>query len=87
MGLLKTIGILIIIYYLFKFFSRYIAPIFLKKVVNNMEEKIRKQQEQQQQANQPQGEVGETVIAKKAPTTKESNKSVGDYVDYEEIND
>lgn len=86
MGLLKTIGILIIIYYIFKFLSRYIAPIFLKKVVNNMEEKIRKQQEQQQ-PNQTQGEVGETVIAKKAPTPKESNKSVGDYVDYEEIND
>ncbi|MDV7185655.1 hypothetical protein R3X25_00055 [Lutibacter sp. TH_r2] len=51
-----------------------------------MEEKIRKQQEQQQSSN-TQGEVGETVIAKKAPTSKESNKSVGDYVDYEEIND
>lgn len=86
MGLLKTIGILIIIYYLFKFFSRYIAPIFLKKVVNNMEEKMRKQQEQQQ-PNRTEGNVGETVIDKKVSATKESNKSVGDYVDYEEIND
>lgn len=86
MGLLKTIAILIIVYYVFKFFSRYIAPIFLKKVVSNMEEKIRKQQEQHQ-SNQTEGNVGETVIDKKAPSAKEGNKNVGDYVDYEEIND
>ena len=86
MGLLKTIAILVIIYYIFKFFSRYIAPIFLKKVVSNMEEKIRKQQEQQQTSNDV-GNIGETVIAKKPVKPKESNKNVGDYVDYEEIND
>ena len=33
------------------------------------------------------GKVGETVIAKTPPKTKESNKSVGDYVDYEEVTD
>ena len=86
MGLLKTIAILIIAYYILKFFSRYIAPIFLKKVVNNMEEKIRKQQEQQQTSNDV-GNIGETVIAKKPAKPKESNKDVGDYVDFEDVND
>jgi len=84
MGLLRTIGILIIIYYAIKFIGKYIMPMFIKKVVSNVEKKYKKQQEQQQE---PKGEVGETVIAKTPPKTKESNKSVGDYVDYEDVTD
>jgi hypothetical protein len=86
MGLLKTIAILIIIYYALKFFSRYIAPIFLKKVMSNVEKKM-KEQQQNQQTGEPQGKVGETVIAKKPSTPKEGNKDVGDYVDYEDVNE
>ncbi len=86
MGLLRTILILIIVYYVFKFFSRYIAPIFLKKVIDNAEKKFREQQNQYQE-QKTEGEIGETIIDKKAPKTKVSNKEVGDYVDYEEIND
>ena len=87
MGLLRTIAILVIIYYIFKFFSRYIAPIFLKKVMTNVEKKFREQQEQQQSSKEDVGNLGETVIAKKPIQPKESNKDVGDYVDYEELND
>ena len=87
MGLLRTIAILVIIYYIFKIFSRYIAPIFLKKVMTNVEKKFREQQEQQQHSKDDVGNIGETVIAKKPTKIKESNKDVGDYVDYEELND
>lgn len=83
-GLLKTIAIFIIIYYAFKFFSRYIAPIFLKKVINNVEKKYKAQQEQQQNTATD-GKVGETVIAKKPSNQKEGNKTVGEYVDFEEV--
>jgi hypothetical protein len=86
MGLLKTIAILIIIYYIFKLFSRYIAPIFLKKVVSDMEKKYREQQGHQN-TNTTEGEIGETVIDKKPRQSKESNKSVGEYVDYEDVKD
>ena len=85
MGLLKTIAILVIIYYAFRFFSRYIAPIFLKKVIDNVEKKYKEQQ--QNKYEEETGKVGETVIAKKPVEPKESNKDVGDYVDYEEIKD
>jgi len=84
--MLKTIAILVIIYYIFKFFSRYIAPIFLRKVMTNVEKKFKEQQEQQQPSKDV-GNIGETVIAKKPNQPKESNKDVGDYVDYEELND
>ncbi|UMB54259.1 DUF4834 domain-containing protein [Lutibacter sp. A80] len=85
MGILKTIAIIVIIYYVLKFFSRYIAPIFLKKVITNVEKKYKEQQQSYQQ--QEEGKVGETVIAKKPAEPKESNKNVGDYVDYEEVKD
>lgn len=85
-GFLRTIAIFIIIYYVFKFFSRYIAPIFLKKVINNVEKKYKEQQEKQYE-NTSDGKVGETVISKKASDEKESNKSVGDYIDYEDVNE
>jgi hypothetical protein len=85
-GFLRTIAIFIIIYYAFKFFSRYIAPIFLKKVINNVEKKYREQQQNQSEAT-PDGKVGETVIAKKPSTPNEGNKNVGEYVDFEEVKD
>jgi uncharacterized protein involved in cysteine biosynthesis len=86
MGFLRTIAIIIIIYYVFKFFARYIAPIFLKKVISNVEKKY-KEQQQNQYNTTTNGKVGETVIAKKPSTTNEGNKNVGEYVDYEEIKD
>lgn len=86
MGFLRTIAIIIIIYYVFKFFSRYIAPIFLKKVISNVEKKFREQQ-QNQYNNTPEGKVGETVIEKKPSANNEGNKNVGEYIDYEEVKD
>ncbi|MFK5958183.1 MAG: DUF4834 domain-containing protein [Lutibacter sp.] len=84
-GLAKTIAYFIIIYYAFKFIGKYIMPLFLKSVVKNVEKKMREQQENQYK--QESGNIGETVIAKKPEGTKESNKNVGDYVDYEEVKD
>ena len=85
MGLLRTIAIIIIVYYAFKFIGKYIMPLFLKRVVRNVEKKMRDQQENQHK--QETGNIGETVIAKKPEGTKESNKDVGDYVDYEDVKD
>lgn len=86
MGFLRTIAIIIIIYYVFKFFSRYIAPIFLKKVISNVEKKFREQQQNQYNST-PEGKVGETVIEKKPSVNTEGNKNVGEYIDYEEVKD
>ena len=83
MGLLRTIAIIIIVYYVFKFISRYILPLFVKKMVENVQKKYTEQQQNKYEDSN--GKVGETVIAKKPNESKESNKDVGDYVDYEEV--
>ncbi|NQV76752.1 MAG: DUF4834 family protein [Lutibacter sp.] len=85
MGLIRTIAIIVIIYYALQFIGKYIMPLFIKQVVKNVEKKMRDQQENQYK--QEKGNVGETVIDKKPSSNKESSKEVGDYVDYEEVKD
>ncbi len=84
-GLIRTIAIIIIVYYAFKFIGRYILPLFVKRMVDNVEKKYREQQQNQNQDENV--KVGETIIDKKPTNIKEGRKDVGDYVDYEELND
>ena len=84
MGFLRTIAIILIVYYVFKFISRYILPIFLTKMVQNVQKKYNEQQQNQYDAQN--GKVVETIISKK-PNEPKGNSNVGDYVDYEEVKD
>ena len=81
MGLLRTLLIIIVIYYVIKFIGRLAFPHLMNRFVQKMEDKMR---EQQGQTKQNETKIGETVIDKK-PNTKTSNNDVGEYVDYEEI--
>lgn len=82
MGFFKTILIILLIYYGLKFIMRLAFPVMVKKFMGKMEQKVK--QQQQSHTSQQQGKVGETTIDS-APRTKKSNKDVGEYVDYEEI--
>ncbi len=82
MGLLRTILVILLIYYGFKFLARLFAPYLMKKMVNKMQQKAQNQHRNQQQ---PDVKVGETIIDKKPNTNNQSNNSVGEYVDYEEV--
>ena len=83
-GVLNIIFTIMLIYYGIKFIGRYLIPIFFQKIVKNAEEKIRKQQGFQ---NYNTTKEGETTIDKKPNGQKGSNKNVGEYIDYEEIDD
>ncbi|MFZ3273613.1 MAG: DUF4834 family protein [Lutibacter sp.] len=88
MGLLRTLAIIVIVYYAIKFIGRYILPLFVGKIIDNVEKQMRDQQQQfNNQEQKSTGKVGETVIAKKPSDYKEGNKDVGEYVDYEEVKD
>ena len=86
MGLLKTIFILILVYYIFKVFSRIFAPFLFKYAAKKAGERFGDQfgQFQKQPRQEKTKNVGEVSIDK-MPNTKTSNKNVGDYVDFEEI--
>ena len=82
-GVMKTILIIILIYYGIKILSRIFAPALLRYVTKKAEKQFGQQFNKQKSPEQSKSE-GEISIDK-VPNTKTSNKNVGEYVDYEEI--
>ncbi|ULC58314.1 DUF4834 family protein [Flaviramulus sp. BrNp1-15] len=82
MGLLRTILIIALVYYGIKILSRIFAPFLLKYAAKKAEQRFGDQFGRAKQ-DVPKKE-GEITIDK-IPNTKTSNKNVGEYVDYEEI--
>jgi hypothetical protein len=82
-GLLKTLFFIFLFYYIFKFLVKLLAPFLVKKVADTMKKKA----EEQFREQQPKGTVkeGETIIDKAPKNTSQTKNSVGDYVDFEEI--
>jgi len=83
MGLLKTLFFIILFYYVFKFLMRLLAPFLVKKVADTMQKKAEEQFGNQQPKNNV--KEGETIIDKAPRNSSQTKNSVGDYVDFEEI--
>jgi len=84
LGFLRTILIILVVYYVFKFVMRLAFPLMMKKFMSKVERKFQEQQGQYQ-SQQPSTKVGETVIDKKPNASKKTNDDVGEYVDYEDV--
>jgi hypothetical protein len=87
MGLLRTILVIIIVYYAIRLFTRYILPsLFVgymdKKMNEFSKQQMKQQQRKHQQAQQREGEV--TIDYKPGDPSK-NKPSKGDYVDYVEV--
>jgi len=92
MQLLRTILIIILVYYGFKILSRLFAPYLMKYASKKMGQKFEQQYKAQQKQQQHRGNAehykeGETVIDKKPQSSNSSNTSskVGEYIEFEEI--
>ena len=83
MGFLRTILIILLIYYGLKIIARFAFPFLIKNFMGKVERKFNEQQ--QNQSNNQQTKVGETIIDVKPNSNQKTNDSVGEYVDYEEI--
>lgn len=83
MGLLRTLLIVLLIYYGVKLVARFAFPHIMKRFTNNMEKRFNEQKDQMRR-DQQQTKVGETVIDK-APREQKGSQSVGEYVDFEEV--
>ena len=83
-GLLEMILIIILVYYGIKILSRLFAPVLFKFVAKKAEEQFGNTYNREQQNKNTQKE-GEVTIDKMPHNRKSSNKEVGDYIDYEEI--
>lgn len=91
MGLIKTLLIVLFFYYGFKFLARLLAPFLMRYAAKKIQDKFKDQMGQhmrgsgfgQQDNPKKEGEVH--VRSKKSLQDKINSDSVGDYVDFEEI--
>ncbi|HAH26011.1 MAG TPA: DUF4834 domain-containing protein [Prolixibacteraceae bacterium] len=76
---LRTVGIIVITYYVLKFVGRLLFPIIVKKAVNNMQARQSTYTHAQRKAE------GEVTIEKKQGQQGRHQNTEGEYVDFEEV--
>ena len=79
---IRTIVIIVVIYYAFRFISRYLFPFLLDRGIKNMQNKVYEQQRQGQRATRQPGEV---TIENNSRQARAANQNRGEYVDFEEV--
>ena len=84
-GFFRTILIILLVYYGIKILTRFFAPYMMRYMSKKMQQKFGEQFQQQRKHQKPPQKEGETVIDKVPQQPKSSDKNVGEYVDYEEI--
>ncbi len=79
---IRTLVIIVVIYYAFRFVSRYVFPLLLDKGIKNMQNKVFEQQRQSQRATRSPGEV---TVENNNRQRSSGNQNKGEYVDFEEV--
>ena len=82
-SILKTVLIILLIYFGFKIFIKWFGPLILKWFLKRIGQKFQQQFNGQAAPNaQKKGKVN---IDSDKPKTSNSNKKVGEYIDFEDI--
>lgn len=90
MQLLRTIAIIIIVYYGFKLLVRFVFPFLITRWANKKMQEFQNQGQQQFRADEEAKKFvkeheGEVKINTTKKSTKHESDDMGDYVDYEEV--
>ena len=85
-GFVRMVLIILLVYFGIKILARLFTPFLIKYVAKKAEQRFGNQfgqfgKQQQEEQSKKEGEIS----IDKMPKPKASNKDVGDYVDYEEI--
>ena len=80
MQILRTILIIVVVYYTIKLFARYVLPLLARYFIR------RSQKTYQKQYQQPKKKMGEMNVEYQ-PEKKEKLDDLGEYIDYEEVKD
>lgn len=83
-GVLKTILIILLVYFGFKLLIRWFGPLILKYFMRKVGKQFEQQFNQQRPYNSQKKEP-KVSVDKKSKAKPRSNKKVGEYIDYEEI--
>ena len=87
MAFLKSVLIIIMVYYLFKILARLFAPKIINYAAKKTEAHFKERFGQFTQQSPPGREerVGDVIIEKKPTKNSTTSEKVGDYIDFEEI--
>ena len=77
--MIKVLLLILIIFYSVRFISRLLLPLLFRTMVKKATRHMR--------PNEPKRREGEVSVDKASKQKKHSNSSVGEYVDFEEIDD
>ena len=85
-GVLRTILIILLVYYGLRILYRIFAPVLMryasKKVQQQFQEHYKKQRQQPHQHTPKEGEI---TIDKRPPRKPGNGEKVGEYIDFEEL--
>ena len=87
MGLIRTLLIIAVFYYGFKFLGKLFAPYLQRYAANKMQEKFNQQfnanKSKQEVKREPEGKT--SIYTKPKEKNKINTDNTGDYIDYEEV--
>ena len=79
-GFIRTVFIILVIYYAIRLISKYIIPILFEKEINKTQERMKSQFRDQQREKKQKGEVTIEYNPK-----KNTDNQKGEYIDFEEV--
>lgn len=82
---MKVLAIIFLTYFFFKYTIRLLAPFLIKRFANKMQDKFRQEFNQQYKNNDSM--EGEVTIENKKKSSNSKIDKVGDYVDFEEVDE
>ena len=85
-GLVKFLFWFFFISYLIKMLGRLLAPILIKRFASKMQDRFGQQFNQKNQNHEPtKQQEGKVTLEKTKTSTKIKSDNLGDYVDFEEV--
>lgn len=82
---MKVLAIIFLTYFFFKYTIRLLAPFIIKRFANKMQDKFRQEFNQQYKNND--SKEGDVTIENKKKSSNSKTDKVGDYVDFEEVDE
>lgn len=84
-GVVKTICMLVVIYYAIVFLMRLLAPVLVQQVVKKATQNFNQQYNQQQEQQQQYSQQSYSAPRQKQAPKANPNKKVGEYIEFEEL--
>ena len=83
---MQTLFLILLIYLFLKYLGRILAPILLKRFAIKMQDRFGQQFNQQNHNQQPpKQQEGKVTLEKTKTSIKSKSDNLGDYVDFEEV--